>query len=166
MVTILDKTLDSSVYTVDLKGKVEILKNVQVGKNAPDFTLNDTTGNPVSMSSLKGKYLLIDFWAAWCGPCRRENPNNVKLYKEFNKKGFEILGVSLDTDRNDWVEAIKSDKLAWTQVSDLKGWKSSAGKLYGVNSIPHTILVDKEGVIIARNLRGKELDAKLRELFK
>jgi peroxiredoxin len=161
-----DKSLDSSVYAINMKQRVEILKNVEVGKVAPDFTLNDTTGNPVALSSFKGKYLLIDFWAAWCGPCRRENPNNVKLYKEFNKKGFEILGVSFDNDREKWIGAIKSDKLEWTQVSDLKGWKSAAGKLYGVNSIPHTVLLDKEGVIIAKNLVGDELKAKVKELLK
>jgi thiol-disulfide isomerase/thioredoxin len=107
----------------------------------------------------------VDFWAAWCGPCRRENPNNVSLYADYKDKGFEILGVSFDNNREDWIKAINDDGLTWPQVSDLKGWKSAAGKLYGVSSIPHTVLLDKEGVIIAKNLRGEELREKVAELL-
>lgn len=166
MLALFDKRLDSSVYTQGLKEKVQILRNVEIGKIAPDFTLNDTTGNPVSLSSFKGKYVLIDFWAAWCGPCRRENPNNVKLYNEYKSKGFEILGVSFDTEREKWVKAINDDKLTWPQVSDLNGWKSAAGKLYGVSAIPHTVLLDKEGVIVAKNLVGEPLKEKIKELLK
>ncbi len=166
MLNLLDKSLDSSSYTINLKQRSEVLRKVEIGKQAPDFTLNDTTGNPITMSAFKGKYLLIDFWAAWCGPCRRENPNNVKLYKDFKNKGFEILGVSFDRAREDWVAAIKKDGLSWPQVSDLKFWQSEAGKLYGVSSIPHTVLLDKDGIIIAKNLRGDELRAKIAELLK
>ena len=166
MLGLFDKRLDSSVYTLNLKEKVQVLRNVEIGKPAPDFTLNDTTGNPVSLSSFKGKYLLIDFWAAWCGPCRRENPNNVKLYNEYKSKGFEILGVSFDNDRDKWVKAIRDDKLSWPQISDLQGWKSAAGKLYGVSAIPHTVLIDKEGIIVARNLVGEPLKEKIKELLK
>lgn len=165
MVNLLDSTLNPSSYVKTLKERVAILRNVEVGKPAPDFTLNDTIGNAISLSSFKGKYLLIDFWAAWCGPCRRENPNNVKLYADYKDKGFEILGVSFDKNREDWVKAINKDGLTWPQVSDLKYWKSEAGKLYGVSAIPHTVLLDKEGIIIAKDLRGDELRAKIAELL-
>ncbi len=165
MLSLIDTSLSSSPYYKILDSRVKVLKNVAVGKKAPDFTLNDTTGNPVSLSQFQGKYLLIDFWAAWCRPCRAENPNNVKLYKEYKDKDFEILGVSFDENRDAWVKAIKQDHLLWTQVSDLKGWNSSAGKLYGVNSIPHTVLLDKNGIIIAKNLRSETLRKKISELL-
>lgn len=135
------------------------------GNEAPDFTMDDPDGNPVSLSSFKGKVLLVDFWASWCGPCRRENPNVVRLYNKYHEKGFDILGVSLDRGRDPWLKAIDTDGLVWHHVSDLKGWSNSAAQLYGVSSIPHTVLLDKEGRIIARNLRGETLEAKLRELF-
>jgi len=161
----LDKKLNSSVYVIQMNERLVVLQNVAIGKQAPDFTLNDTLGNPISLSSLKGKYVLIDFWAAWCSPCRAENPNNVKLYKKYKNKGFEIFGVSLDNSKKAWINAIKKDGLTWPQVSDLIGWKSKAGKLYGVQSIPHTVLLDKNGKIIAKNLRGEELNEKIAELL-
>ena len=161
----LDSKIDSSVYVKKLKERVAVLRKVEIGKEAIDFTLNDTLGNPISLSSFKGKYVLVDFWAAWCRPCRAENPNNVKLYEKYKDKGFEILGVSFDETRDAWVKAINDDGLTWPQVSDLKGWKSEAGKLYGVRSIPHTVLLNKEGVIIAKNLRGEELNEKVAELL-
>ncbi len=163
---LLDSSLEKSKYTQTLKKKIEILKSVAIGKVAPDFTLPDTSGTEVSLKSFRGKYLLVDFWASWCGPCRRENPNNVKLYKKYKNKGFEILGVSLDKKRDNWIKAIKDDGLTWPQVSDLKYWQSEAGKLYGVSSIPYTVLLDKEGVIIAKGLRGEKLDEKVAELIK
>ncbi len=160
-----DPSLSSSPYYKTMDAKIKVLRTVEIGNKAPDFTLNDTLGNPISLSSFTGKYLLIDFWAAWCRPCRAENPNNVKLYADYKEKGFEIFGVSFDNGREAWVKAINKDRLTWPQVSDLKGWSSAAGKLYGVSSIPHTVLLDKDGVIIAKNLRGEELRKKVAELL-
>ncbi|NOZ34931.1 MAG: AhpC/TSA family protein [Chlorobi bacterium] len=165
LLSLIDTSLSVSPYYKIINDRIQILKNVAAGKKAPVFTLNDTTGNPISSAQFQGKYLLIDFWASWCRPCRVENPNNVKLYADYKDKGFEILGVSFDKDRNAWIQAIKNDNLTWMQVSDLKGWNSSAGKLYGINSIPHTVLIDKNGIIIANNLRSDELRAKLSELL-
>lgn len=168
----LDETLaalDTSIYNsreyIDLIDRVTILKSVAIGMPAVDFALNDTTGNPIAISAFKGKFLLIDFWASWCGPCRRENPNVVKLYNDFSDKGFEIIGVSFDEDRGKWIKAIHDDELAWPHVSDLKGWGSAAGKLYAVKSIPATVLLDRDGNIVAKNLRGDALREKLEELY-
>jgi len=161
--------LDSSIYDsreyISLNERVETLNSVAIGRPAVDFALNDTTGNPIAISSFKGKFLLIDFWASWCGPCRRENPNVVNLYKDFSDKGFEIIGVSFDDDRNRWIGAIHQDGLIWPHVSDLKGWESAAGKLYAINAIPATVLLDREGNIVAKNLRGDALREKLEELY-
>lgn len=141
------------------------LRSFAVGAEAPLFTGRSPEGEDISLESLRGKIVLIDFWASWCGPCRKENPNVVRVYNEFRDRGFEILGVSLDRDRGRWVGAIEHDKLDWLHVSDLKGWKSEFSRLYGVNSIPHTVLVDRDGNILARNLRGQALEQKLREVF-
>lgn len=157
--------LDGSPYVKQLKEMVEQKGRTAIGAQAPDFTMNDQDGNPVSLSSFKGKYLLIDFWASWCAPCRRENPNVVKAYNEFKDKGFTILGVSLDRDKAAWLKAIKDDNLTWTHVSDLKYWQNEVAQLYGVNSIPHSVLLDPEGKIIAENLRGPDLQNKLSELL-
>ena len=136
-----------------------------VGQPAPDFTQNDPAGNPVSLSSLRGQYVLVDFWASWCGPCRQENPNIVKAYNAYKDKGFTILGVSLDKDKAAWEKAITDDKLTWNHVSDLKFWENDAARIYNIQSIPASFLLDKEGKIIARDLRGEALEAKLKELM-
>jgi peroxiredoxin len=165
VVNVMDTSLNASQYMKALKKRVDILQSVTVGKMAPDFTMNDSTGKPVALSSLKGKILLVDFWASWCGPCRGENPNVVKAYQAFNKKGFDVLGVSFDQNREKWIKAVKDDRLTWNHVSDLKGWGNEAGKLYGVNSIPANVLLDKDQKIIARNLRGEDLLKKLEEIL-
>src|SRR4030042_1414621 len=154
--------MDTNVANVpvikDLKVRLEGMKIVAIGQKAPDCTMNDVGGNPVSLSSKIGtKLLLVDFWAAWCGPCRQENPNVVKVYNQFRKKGFDIFGVSLDQRNEDWVKAIADDKLTWTHVSDLQYWNNAAAKMYAVNAIPANFLLDETGTIIARNLRGEDL---------
>ncbi|MBY0427067.1 MAG: AhpC/TSA family protein, partial [Cytophagales bacterium] len=134
---------------------------VAEGEIAPEIALEDTAGKELKLSSLRGKIVLIDFWASWCGPCRMENPNVVQAYNKFKEKGFEILSVSLDNNKFKWLQAIKSDRMTWKHVSDLKGWQSSAANLYSVKSIPSTFLLDKEGKIIAKNLRGRALEETL-----
>ncbi len=135
------------------------------GMEVPDIVGNTPEGTPFSLSKLRGKYVLIDFWASWCGPCRRENPNVVAMYNKYKGKGFDILGVSLDREATAWKNAIEKDGLTWHHVSDLKGWGSEHAKLYSVSSIPQTLLIDREGKIIQRNLRGEQLGEKLREIF-
>ena len=161
----MDTILNTSIYMQELTEQVAILKAVQIGQPAPGFTQADTAGNAMTLSSLKGNVLLIDFWASWCGPCRSENPNVVEAWKKYHAKGFDILGVSLDKDRDKWIEAIQADNLTWNHVSDLQYWNNEASNLYGVRSIPSNVLLDQEGVIIARNLRGEELLNKLEELL-
>ena len=148
-----------------IKAEMEKAKAFMVGGKAPDFTQNTPDGEELSLSDLEGKVVLIDFWASWCGPCRRENPNVVKMYNKYKDKGFDILAVSLDKTRSKWLGAIEKDGLAWHHVSDLKGWQNEVAKTYGVRSIPHTILLDREGRIIAHKLRGQALEAKLEEIF-
>ncbi len=157
--------IEKSEYVVKLKELVQEQKKTAIGAVAPDFTMNDTEGKPVSLSSFKGKIVLVDFWASWCGPCRQENPNVVNLYKQYHSKGFEILGVSLDRAKEEWLKAIKDDNLTWTHVSDLQFWQNAAARLYGVNSIPQSFLLDKDGKIIGKSLRGDQLAKKLAELF-
>ena len=162
----LDTAIASLPQIVTLKERVVQLKRVAVGQKAPDFTMNDVNGNPVTLSSKVGsKLLLVDFWAAWCGPCRKENPHIVKVYNEFNKKGFDIFGVSLDQKKEDWVKAIADDKLTWTHVSDLQYWSNSAARTYAVSSIPASFLLDETGTIIAKNLRGDDLYNKVKEVL-
>ena len=161
----LDPSLQGSSLVGNITRRVETLKKVAIGMPAPEFTQNDSLGNPVSLSSFKGKYLLIDFWAAWCSPCRAENPNVVSAYQKYTDKGFEVLGVSLDNSRDKWLKAVKDDGLLWTQVSDLKYWSNEAAALYGISSIPSNLLLDREGVIIKKNLRGEDLHSVLEELL-
>jgi len=153
---------------VSFKQVLDIAKITAIGSIAPDFTQADTSGKPVTLSSLRGKYVLIDFWASWCGPCRQENPNVVKVYNQYKTKNFTILGVSLDREdgKAAWLKAIKDDGLTWAQVSDLKFWANQAGVLYKVVSIPQNYLLDPTGKIIAKNLRGADLEAKLAEVLK
>lgn len=162
--------LDTSIAALppikSLKERVAVMKSVGIGHKAPDFTLNDVNGNALALSSKIGsKLLLIDFWASWCNPCRKENPNVVKVYGEFHKKGFDVFGVSLDQKKEPWVKAIGDDKLTWTHVSDLQYWNNAAAKLYAVNSIPANFLLDETGKIIGKNLRGDALYNKVKEVL-
>jgi peroxiredoxin len=163
--------LDVAVRQTDLgmevAEKIAKVKKTQEGAVAMDFTQADVNGKPVKLSDFRGKYVLLDFWASWCAPCRRENPNLVKAYNEYKDKGFTILGVSLDKpeDKEKWLKAIEKDGLTWTQVSDLKAWENEAAKLYEVNAIPMNFLIDPQGKIVAKYLRGAALEETLQKLL-
>jgi len=161
----LDKSLNNTDLVRTLKDKVVVSKKTAVGQTAMDFTQNDPDGKPVSLSDFRGKVVLLDFWAGWCRPCRMENPNVVEAYNKYNDKGFTVLGVSLDRTREQWLKAIEDDGLTWAHVSDLKYWDSAVAKLYGVQSIPANLLIDRNGKIIAKNLRGDDLHEKLAEIL-
>lgn len=160
-----DPSLDGTMYVNQIDDFIRRMENVQVGAVAPDFTLPDVDGNPVSLSSLRGKYVLIDFWASWCPDCRKENPNIVAAWNKFKDKNFTILGVSLDRQRDPWLAAIEKDGLTWTHVSDLKDWKSDAAVLYAIRWIPMSFLIDPDGVILAVGLEGDALLQKLEEVL-
>lgn len=162
----LSPSLATSPYVTDLDDIILKLENVQIGKTAPEFSLPDTSGVNVSLSEFRGKYVLLDFWASWCPPCRRENPNVVKAFQENKGKNFTIVGISLDNNKAKWLKAIADDDLTWTHLSDLKYWDSEIPALYGVRGIPANVLLDPDGVIIAKNLTGEELHAKLKEVLK
>lgn len=155
----------NSKYSQVLHNRVAEMGKTALGAVAPEIKLSDPFGKEIALSSLRGKIVLIDFWASWCSPCRAENPNVVKLYNKYKDKGFDIFSVSLDKNREAWIKAINDDKLLWNHVSDLMEWNTPLLKTYNFDAIPFTVLIDKEGKIIATKLRGKELEKKLAELF-
>lgn len=161
----LGKEYASSPFYSNFHTKVVALSQFAVGAEVPEINLPDPSGNLVPLSSLRGKVVLIDFWASWCKPCRRENPNVVAAYQQYKDKGFTVYGVSLDRTKDAWVNAIALDNLTWTHVSDLKFWQSAAAKAYGVSSIPFAVLIDAEGKVIGKNLRGPALQQKLAEVL-
>lgn len=161
----LSPELKNTTFGKQYAAMLASLQRTRLGIQAPDFTLEDPNGKKVSMSSFRGKYLLVDFWASWCEPCREENPSVVSAYNQFNGKNFTVLGVSLDKTKDAWLKAIMDDNLAWTQVSDLKFWDNAAAQLYAVKAIPQNFLLDPQGHIIAKNLFGKQLTEKLKKLF-
>jgi peroxiredoxin len=165
---VLDSSLHSNEMVVRIKRKLEGGPHTEVkaGYTAPDIVLPDSSGKNISLSSLKGKYVLLDFWASWCGACRGENPNLVAAYQHLHQKGLEVYAVSLDTKKEAWLKAIARDKLSWIHVSDLKGWECRASGLYGVSGIPNNFLINPEGKIIATNVRGKNTTAQLAKLMK
>lgn len=165
LISRLNDKYPGTISIMQMKQQLDEMRSLSVGQVAPDFELPTPNGDLVKLSDLRGKYVLIDFWAAWCKPCRAENPNVVRLYNQYKDKGFEVFGVSLDRSKEDWIKAIADDGLTWTQVSDLKYFNSLAAELYKIDAIPATYMLDPDGKIIAKDLRGPSLENKLAELF-
>lgn len=161
----LDEQLRNSAAGKELEDRITALTTVVPGNMAPDFTENDVDGKSITLSALRGKYVLVDFWASWCHPCRMENPNLVKQYALYKDKGFQVLSVSLDDNKDKWKDAIAKDGLPWLHVSDLHGWNNAVCKLYGIRAVPSSFLVDPQGKIVATGLVGEKLNDKLKELF-
>lgn len=161
----LDPAIKAASIGKEIAARIDLLSKVEEGKPAQEFTQSTPDGKQVKLADYKGKYVLVEFWASWCGPCRAENPNLLKQYKKYNSKGFNILSVSLDKDKEPWLKAVEKDALPWTQVSDLKGWSNEVAVLYGIRAVPASFLIDPAGKIIATGLRGETLNAKLESLF-
>ncbi|MBK9283719.1 MAG: AhpC/TSA family protein [Sphingobacteriaceae bacterium] len=162
----IDKSIQDTKFVKAATKRVDGMKGSMIGFKATDFSQAAPNGKMIKLSDFKGKYVLVDFWASWCGPCRMENPNVVNAYNKYKDKNFTVLGVSFDSNKEKWLDAVNKDNLTWDQVSDLKGWGNEAGKLFGISSIPQNLLLDKDGKIIAKNLRGIALEEKLAEVLK
>jgi peroxiredoxin len=161
----LNEKLKATFVGQGLALRLKSVSLTSVGSMAPLFTMNDVNGKPVSLADLRGKVVLLDFWASWCEPCRAESPNLMQQYKLYKNKGFEIISVSVDTYKKNWVQAIEQDKLPWLQVSDLRGWNNAVGRLYGITGVPAFFLINPDGKIIGKDLRGEPLNKKLAEIF-
>jgi peroxiredoxin len=160
-----DASLNELSYIKEVKSVIGKRQQVKVGSQAPDFLSLSPEGEELSLSNFQGQYVLLQFWASWCGPCRRSNPHYVKLYDQFKDQGFHIVSVSLDNNKQAWINAIEADQLTWSHLSDLKFWDSEPASLYGVRNIPSNVLIDPQGTILGINLRGTDLDQKLAEVF-